>query len=169
MDHPTSLSRPHSWRTTAIFAAAVAAFELVLLLLIALAFVGQTVSREGGPVKALTTEKREAAPATTTSSRPAGPKLSRQETSVMVLNGNGRNGAASEAADLMRTRNYLIAGTADAPRTNFARTIVMFRPGYRAEAVRLARDFKIKRVAPLDGVKRADLQGAHIALIVGAS
>ncbi len=169
MDHPSSLSRPRSWRTTAIFAAAVAAFELVLLLLIGLAFVGQTVSREGGPVKALTTERRKAAPATTTSSRPAVPELSRQETSVMVLNGNGRNGAASEAADLVRSRNYLIAGTADAPRTDFARTIVMFRPGHRPEAVRLARDFKIKRIAPLDGVRVADLQGAHLALIVGAS
>jgi LytR cell envelope-related transcriptional attenuator len=169
MDHPSSLSRPRSWRTTAIFAAAVAAFELVLLLLIGLAFVGQTVSREDGPVEALTTEKRKAAPATTTSSRPAAPELSRQETSVMVLNGNGRNGAASEAADLVRSRNYLIAGTADAPRTDFARTIVMFRPGHRPEAVRLARDFKIKRIAPLDGVRVADLQGAHLALIVGAS
>ncbi len=87
----------------------------------------------------------------------------------MVLNGNGRNGAASEAADLVRSRNYLIAGTADAPRTDFARTIVMFRSGHRPEAVRLARDFKIKRIAPLDGVRVADLQGAHLALIVGAS
>ncbi len=170
MDHPTSLPRPHSWRTTAVVAAAVASFELVLLVLIGLAFVGQSVNDERSPVRALTTEKPEAtaktAPATP---QVTGPKLERTETSVLVLNGNGRAGAAAETADLIRTRNYLIAGTGDAPRTDFSRSIVMFRPGYRAEAVRLARDFRIKRVAPLDGLKLTDLQGAHIALVVGSS
>ena len=43
------------------------------------------------------------------------------------------------------------------------------RPGYEPEARRLARDFRIKRVAPLDGLRKSDLQGAHIALIVGDS
>jgi hypothetical protein len=88
---------------------------------------------------------------------------------VIVLNGNGGNGAASEKADLIRTRGYLIAGTANAPRTDFARSIVMYRPGYEAEARRLARDFRVKQVTPLDGLRKSDLQGAHIALIVGES
>jgi hypothetical protein len=151
-------------------AAAVAAFELVLLVVIALAFVGQAIRGGDSPVKALTTAKRDAttAAAKAPTQAPAA-KLTRQETSVIVLNGNGRAGAASETADLIRTRSYLIAGTGDAPRTDFPRTLVMFRPGYRAEAVRLARDFRIKRVAPLDGLALPDLQGAHIAVVVGAS
>jgi len=41
--------------------------------------------------------------------------------------------------------------------------------GYEPEARRFARDFRIRRVAPLDGLRSADLQGAHIALIVGGS
>jgi hypothetical protein len=75
---------------------------------------------------------------------------------------------ASEKADLVRTKGYLIAGTANAPRTDFARSVVMYRPGYAPEARRFARDFKFRRVSPLDGLRPADLQGAHIALIVGA-
>jgi hypothetical protein len=170
MDHPTSLPRPHSWRTTAVVAAAVAAFELVLLLLIGLAFLGHAVGGEGGPAKTLTTARHQAATknAPAKAQAPAA-KLPRAQTSVLILNGNGRSGAAAETADLVRTRSYLIAGTGDAPRTDFSRSIVMFRPGYRAEAVRLARDFRIKRVAPLDGLTLADLQGAHVALVVGAS
>jgi hypothetical protein len=87
---------------------------------------------------------------------------------VIVLNGNGSPGAASDRADLVQTKGYLIAGTANAPRTDFARSVVMYRPGYRPEARRLARDFGIGRVAPLDGLRPSDLQGAHIAFIVGA-
>jgi hypothetical protein len=88
---------------------------------------------------------------------------------VIVLNGNGISGMASEKAYLVRTKGYLIAGTANAPRTDFARSVVMYRPGYEPEARRFARDFRIGRVAPLDGMRPAQLQGAHIALIVGSS
>jgi hypothetical protein len=44
----------------------------------------------------------------------------------------------------------------------------MFRPGYRPEAVRLARDLKLKIVGPLDGLRPRDMMGAHVALIVGS-
>jgi hypothetical protein len=43
----------------------------------------------------------------------------------------------------------------------------MYRPGFEGEARRLARDLGIKRVAPLDGLRASELQGAHLALIVG--
>ena len=44
----------------------------------------------------------------------------------------------------------------------------MFRPGYRPEAVRLAADLKLKIVGPLDGLRPADMLGAHVALVVGS-
>ena len=162
-------------------AAALAAFELLLLVMIFLAFLGKPLLGGGdrplAPMakaepaassapatskKAQTKAKSKAKPATE-------PRLVREETSVIVLNGNGAAGAASEKADLVRTRGYMIAGTANAPRTDFARSVVMYRPGYRPEAQRFARDFGIARVAPLDGLRPADLQGAHVALIVGAA
>ena len=172
MDHPARLSDPLIWRRTAIAAAALAAFELLLLVMIALAFIGRPIFSGGeeGP-RALPAKETPAATPTKKAAKPApaGPKLTRTETSVIVLNGNGSPGAASEKADMIRTRGYLIAATGNAPRTDFARTVVMYRPGYEPEARRLARDFRIKRVAPLDGLRKSVLQGAHLALIVGDS
>ena len=94
-------------------------------------------------------------------------KLARNETSIIVLNGNGIPGAADGAAGVVQSLHYLIAGTANAPRTDFARSLVMYRPGYKGEAMRLAKDVRVRRVVPLDGMRAAALQGAHIALILG--
>ena len=39
----------------------------------------------------------------------------------------------------------------------------MFRKGYQAEAARLAKDLNVKIVGPLDGLRTADMLGAHVA------
>jgi LytR cell envelope-related transcriptional attenuator len=178
VDHPTSLGRQYPWRTTALVAAALAALELILLVIILLALLAKPLlGDEASSFSPEPVEKAKQAvlgagkrPASTEAkAASAAPELSRSETLVIVLNGNGTTGAASEKADLVRTKGYLIAGTANAPRTNFPRSVVMFRPGHRGEAVRLARDFGVARVAPLDGLTASDLLGAHVALIVGES
>jgi hypothetical protein len=176
MDHPSSAIRPEQWRQTALVAAVVAALELFVLgLLIVFLIIRPLMADDAAPAaagKAKAAAKQQAAATTQTAQKkkpPAQPRLDRRETSVIVLNGNGISGMASEKADLVRTKGYLIAGTANAPRTDFARSVVMYRPGYEPEARRFARDFRIGRVAPLDGLRPADLQGAHIALIVGES
>jgi hypothetical protein len=178
MDHP-NITIQDPWRATALVASGIAALELLLILVLAaVLFVGPLSGDDGKPA---TTEAAPAAkPAAdapakdaekkgkpAAASAKAEPALERGETSVIVLNGNGTSGLAGEKADLVRTKGYLIAGTANAPRTDFARSVVMFRPGYEAEARRLAKDFRVPRVAPLDGVTKRDLQGAHVALIVG--
>jgi hypothetical protein len=43
----------------------------------------------------------------------------------------------------------------------------MYRPGYRAEAARLAKDVHTSIVAPLDGMRPAALMGAQVVLVVG--
>ena len=68
----------------------------------------------------------------------------------------------------MRRFGYTIGTVGNAPRSDFTRTLVMFRKGYQAEAARLAKDLDVKIVGPLDGLKTADMLGAHVALIVGA-
>lgn len=165
MDHPAELAQTDSWRRAALVAAGIAALELLLLVVIGLAVVAKPFLDRGDPREAAA--KASTAQAAPRPAQAPRARLAREETSVVVLNGNGRPGAAGEVADLVRTRRYMIAATANAPRTDFARSIVMFRPGYRGEAERLARDFRIRRVAPLDGLTRADLQGAHVALVVG--
>jgi hypothetical protein len=166
----TSLSQPldvvQPWRTRAIVAAAVAAVELVVLLVLALALVSKPLSRH--------VEKQAAAKAlapiapTHKTPRPEGPTLTRGETSVLVLNGNGRTGAAGAEAAQIRGLGYLVGGVGNAPRAGYTRSLVMYRKGYRAEAVRLARDARIAIVTPLDGMRAQQLMGAHIALVVGA-
>jgi hypothetical protein len=181
MDHSTHLTRQYPWRTTALLAAGLAAFELLLLVIIVLAlFAKPFLGGDDSPAKTFTPEKTAAAAETKKESTaapakadkakaaPAPTVLARSKTLVIVLNGNGSQGAASEKADLVRTKGYMIAGTANAPRTDFERSVVMYRPGHKAEAARLAKDFGFARVSPLDGLRPADLQGAHVALIVGA-
>ena len=151
-------------------AAAVAALELVLLVVLAAVLLAKPFVPEERETRAASAASGGAGGGAAAGGKPAAiPKLARSETLVIVLNGNGAPGAAGDTAALVQSRGYLIAGTANAPRTDFARSVVMFRRGHRGEAERLARDFNLKRVAPLDGLRPADLQGAHLALIVGRS
>ena len=108
----------------------------------------------------------EAKKESTTKSTPVA-ELPRRRTSIVVLNGNGLPGAAAVSAERMRHFRYIIAATGNAPRTDFRRSLVMYRKGYEGEAIRLAHDLHIRRVTPLDGIKLRDLQGAHLALIIG--
>ena len=155
------------WRTATLVASAVAVAELVILVALGVALLAEPVSQhvrraaEAKVFEPVTPKPRTAVPASK-------PKLSRAETSVIVLNGSGRSGAAAENAARVRGLGYTIGTVGNAPRTDFTRTIVMFRPGYRAEAARLAADLKLKLVGPLDGLRPPDLLGAHVALIVGS-
>ena len=166
MDHSLPEIRT-PWRTATLVASAVAALELVALIAVGVVLLAKPVSehvQQAAAKKAFAPVKAKPRIAT-----PIGkPKLTRTETSVIVLNGNGRAGAASDGAARVRRHGYTIGTVGNAPRSDFTRTLVMFRPGYRPEAVRLARDLKLKIVGPLDGIRTRDLMGAHVALIVGS-
>lgn len=154
------------WRTATLVTAAVALLELVLLIVLAVALLAEPVSqhvRKAAEAKAF-------APVVAKPKKPAvptQPKLTRAETSVIVLNGNGRSGAAAEGADRVRAHGYTIGAVGNAPRGDVLRTVVMYRKGYRPEAMRLARDLKVKIVGPLDGLAPKDMLGAHVALVLG--
>jgi hypothetical protein len=100
---------------------------------------------------------------------PAKAKLPRAKTNVWVLNGNGRNGAAGAEASKLSATGYRIRGTANAARTDYATTVVMYRPGFRGEGLRLAHDLRLKVVGPLDGLKPAALHGAQLVVLLGAA
>ena len=87
---------------------------------------------------------------------------------MLVLNGNGIAGAAASAGELVRHKGYVLAEVGNAPRSDYRRTVVMYRPGYAPEAARFARDLHVKLVSPLDGLRLRDLMGAHVAVILGA-
>jgi hypothetical protein len=167
---------PH-WRKTAIITAAIAAIELIALVVIALAFIAKPFADEAvreakGKTKAAAAAKPEEAapePAAAVKTGSLVAKLSRENTSVLVLNGNGITGVAGAAAERVSTLDYPIAGVGDAARRDFPRTIVMYRSGFAGEAERLARDLRLGRghAVPLDGMRPADLAGAKLALIIG--
>jgi hypothetical protein len=165
------------WRTAAVIAAGIAAIELFILVVLGVAFGAKLTSdhAERAVTNATTAAKVEAAapPATSTETKktkanaaPAA-SFSRRRTSVIVLNGNGTPGAAAATAQQLRHFHYTVAATGNANRMDFARSLVMYRKGYEGEAIRLAHDLHIKRVTPLDGMNLRDLQGAHLALIIG--
>ena len=181
MDHSTPLPSAEPWRAAAIVAAAIATVELLILVLIAIAlstkfFAGEVDRAVDSALPQTSAAAQTASSEPTTpsadtnksdASKPAKPMLPRRETAVIVLNGNGIAGAAAITADRVRSHGYLISGSANAPRTDFTQSLIMFRPGFQREAERLGADMKIKRVVPLDGMSKGDLQGAHLALIIG--
>lgn len=172
-----ALVRP--WRTATIVAVTVAVIELAALVAVGTVFLGPSVldwaqSRESArPAAAAATGKAAAvqkASPVSEARRPQAtrPPLPRSETSVLVLNGNGVAGAAATEADAVRARGYVIAEVGNAPRPDYRRTIVMYRPGHRAEAARLSRDLGVGIVSPLDGLRRSKLMGAHVVVVIGA-
>jgi pyruvate/2-oxoglutarate dehydrogenase complex dihydrolipoamide acyltransferase (E2) component len=164
-----ALVRP--WRTATIVASLVAAVELFILIGFGVAVFGQPLldwaqgTAEHGTAPAAKERKPAAARQPV---EPAAPKLARNETSVLVLNGNGIAGAAASAGQLVRRKGYVVAQVGNAPRSDFRRSIVMYRPGYAPEAARFARDLNVNVVSPLDGLRLKDLMGAHVAVVLGA-
>jgi hypothetical protein len=164
---PDALVRP--WRNAAFIASAVALVELLILLLITGGALARAVSHR---VERAATKHVQASTASTRHvqrkvSIPAA-KLPRAKTKVLVLNGNGRQGAAAAAAARVQHRRYRIDGVANAPRSDFAHSIVMYKPRFAGEGHRLARDLGVKVVTPLDGMRARDLHGAHLVFILGA-
>jgi hypothetical protein len=58
-----------------------------------------------------------------------------------------------------------VAGTGNAAQTY--RSVVMYRPGRRPEAQRLAADIGVALVGPLDGIKLRQLHGAQVVVVLG--
>jgi hypothetical protein len=164
----TPLDAVRPWRTAAVVLSLVAAVELVVIVAAGAALLARPVAAKAKEIAV------GQAPAPQRSSDPAprapgakAPRLPRSETSVLVLNGNGVTGAASSAAGRLRMVGYLVGGVGNAPGGEYPRTLVMYRTGYRGEALRLARDLKLRVVGPLDGLKPRELMGAHLALVLG--
>jgi LytR cell envelope-related transcriptional attenuator len=148
VEHAHPLDRPFPWRTFALAASVLAL--------------------GAGSVVALV--DRPAATGAEPGSRHArqGPALPplrpRSRISVLVLNGNGISGVAGTKATAILARGYRHAIPSDAPQLDYARSVVLFRPGWQREAGRLATDAGIRAVATLDG--RVAPAYAHVPLIV---
>jgi hypothetical protein len=151
------------WKTAAVVASGIAAIELAVLVVLAVGAVARPVAHQAQRAAV----ERTLAPVVRPKPKPAGAALARSGTAVVVLNGNGIPGAASDAAARVKALGYVLGSVGNAPRSDYRRTIVMYRPGREAEGRRLARDMKLRVVAPLDGMSTAQLLGAHVAVVLG--
>jgi LytR cell envelope-related transcriptional attenuator len=152
------------WKTAAVVASGIAALELVVLVVLAVGLLAEPVA-EGAKRVAV---ERTLVPVEPRPRPAPGAALPREETAVVVLNGNGFAGAAGSAAARVKALGYIIGTVGNAPRSDYRRTLVLYRPGREAEARRLAADLKVAIVAPLDGLSPKQLLGAHVALVLGA-
>ena len=161
------LIRP--WRRATLVASLVAAIELVLLLgagvLILAKPLSHAIQRHAAAAAFAPVVKHVPVPRKVVVGRP---KRTRTQTRVFVLNGNGQSGAAAGEAHRLLALGYRVPATGNAKRQDYANTVVMYRRGYNAEALRLARDLHVKIVGPLDGLKPAALHGGQLAVLLGA-
>jgi LytR cell envelope-related transcriptional attenuator len=154
------------WRKATIAVTVFAALEFVVL-------VGAGVAILGNPLAShLQTQSAKAANRPTRPGPVHAPShaiLPRHQVSVMVLNGNGAAGAAAAAAARVQHKGYLVGSVGNAARPDYARTVVMYRPGFQAEGARLAHDLHVRVVSPLDGIKPRQLMGSHLVLLLGTA
>jgi hypothetical protein len=131
VDHAHPIDRDFSWRG--------AAPALALLLAIPLVALGASALLQGAGTPA------------SAGSRPLPPLRPRSHVSVLVLNGNGLAGAAGDVSTRLLGSGYRSAPATNAQVTTYARSVVLYRSGWAPEAERLAKDARIRAVAPLDG------------------
>jgi LytR cell envelope-related transcriptional attenuator len=169
--NPYELIRP--WRRATLLAGTLAVLEFVVLVVVGVLVLTRPSARGLPPrthahapvARVATSLPQTRAPGSVGQRAVAQP---RARLRILVLNGNGRNGAAGAAASRLQRLGYRIAGTANAPRQNYATTLVMYRSGYRAAGLRLARDLGAHAVWPLDGIAAQEMRGGELAVILGA-
>lgn len=170
MEHAQQLPQGFPWRTATVVVGVLAALELVAL-------IGIGAMRLAAPVRAHATAAAAhavAAPVAHHAVRhvaalPPHPLRPRTRLSVLVLNGNGIAGAASAKAVSLQTLGYGSSRSDNAPRHDYARSLVLYVPGYGQEARRLGRDAGVRIVALLDGMRRAQLKGSQLVVVLGGS
>jgi LytR cell envelope-related transcriptional attenuator len=174
------LSHPFPWRTATLVASAVALVELVGLIAAGAFLLAHPFRHSAKANAATATVVRHAAPArhaavTATvpakdmfAALPQHPLRPRAHVRVLVLNGDGVQGAAHAEAARLGSLGYPIGGAANAPSHHYAQSMVMYMPGYAKEARRLAHDVGIRMVAPVDGIRRSALMASKLVVLLGS-
>ncbi|HET8893603.1 MAG TPA: LytR C-terminal domain-containing protein [Gaiellaceae bacterium] len=167
MEYAEPLSRPFPWRAATLVAAALAAVEFVVLIVVGAFLLARPIHHNAA--KASTTPAHTRVAAHVQHIRvSAHALLPRTHVSVLVLNGNGVAGAAARMAAQLHGLGYRIGGKRNAQRHDYARSIVMYVPSYAREAQRLARDTGIRLVSPVDGLTPHMLRGVKLVVLLGS-
>jgi LytR cell envelope-related transcriptional attenuator len=166
VQHAEPIPRSFPWRGTALVVAGIAAVELVALVSIGAAHLvparhAAAPAGKPAPTRRVVQVRKVAPP-------PSHPLRARTSVRVLVLNGNGVQGAAATEAARLRSVGYRIGGAENAQRHNYARSMVLYVPGWIKEARRLAHDAGIRMVAPVDGLRPKALRGSKTVVLLGS-
>ena len=167
MQHAQQIPTTFPWRAATLVVGAIATVELAVLIGIGAVQLAPkhhvaTAAAAAKPHRVLPVVHALAPP-------PSVPLRARARVRVLVLNGNGRQGAASSEAARLQSTGYRIGGAENAQRHDYARSMVLYVPGWVKEARRLARDTGIRLVAPVDGLRPAALKGSKTVVILGTA
>jgi hypothetical protein len=169
VQHAESIPADFPWRTATLIVGVIASLELFALIGIGAvqlapkkhATASATASAAATPGPAHVVHKRKAPRV------PTHPLRARAAVNVLVLNGNGVQGAAASEASRLRVAGYHVGGARNAARHNYVRSMVLYVPGWIKEARRLARDSGFRMVAPVDGLRPSTLKGSKLVVILG--
>jgi len=169
VQHAESIPAPFPWRTATLVVGVIAAVELFALIGIG---VVQLAPRKHATSSATALAAAAPRPAHVALKHkaprvPTHPLRARSTVNVLVLNGNGVQGAAASEASRLRIQGYRVGGARNAARHNYARTMVLYVPGWSKEARRLARDTGVRIVAPVDGLRPSMLKGSKLVVVLG--
>ena len=170
MQHAESIPASFPWRTATLVVGVVATLELFALIGIGAVHLAPkkhatssvTASAAAAAPRPAHVVRKHTAPRISTH-----PLRARSAVNVLVLNGNGVQGAASTEASRLRSAGYRIGAARNAARHNYARSMVLYVPGWVKEARRLARDTGVHIVAPVDGLRPSMLKGSKLVVILG--
>lgn len=167
MEHVQPLQRSFPWRAAALLALALAVVELAMILSLEGGRLAHLLHPAAAPAATRLNQTRPSTVAGHVWSGPVTPLRPRSRVSVLVLNGNGVNGAAGQTATRLLRHGYRSATAADAPSHDYATSLVLYRPGWQREAHRLAHDAGARVIAPLDGRLPAGSKRYRLVLILG--
>jgi len=171
VDHAEQLPRAFPWRTATVVVGAVAAIELVALIGIGATHVASSLHAHviAKPAHATQAAKPVRLHVIEVAAPPSHPLRARGRLSVVVLNGNNVNGAAGAEAVRLQSLGYGSSRSEDAPRHDYARSMVLYLPGYAKEARRLGHDARVRLIAPVDGMRKGQLKGSQLVVVLGGS
>jgi hypothetical protein len=85
---------------------------------------------------------------------------------VAVLNGTAEPGLANRTGDEIEDDGFQLGAVTNS-NSSFARSVVMYREGFRPEARRVGRDLRIRQLQTMAEDIAALAAGAHVAVVVG--
>jgi hypothetical protein len=165
VEHAQPLRPVFPWRLATLVFAAIAVFELLALIAIGAVHLAPSAHRTAA--RTTHVQKHVAPPVRHVAVAPPHPLRARSAISVLVLNGNGVQGAAAVEAARLQSLGYAPGAARNAPRHDYAQSLVLYKPGFVQEARRLAHDTGVRLVSPIDGITPARLRGSQLVLILG--